>query len=103
MKARRRAEGTGEYEPRGWCLGSEEFRQELLAQVSEMAIPKDGGEEVRQSALAKAQRAHSRVLGSRGVNEGGSVGFFEVQRGSMVGPGLSLRVWDSTGPREGRQ
>jgi hypothetical protein len=55
MEARRRAEGTGEYEPRGWCLGSEEFRQELLAQVSQMATPQDGGEEVRQSALVKAQ------------------------------------------------
>ncbi len=56
MEARRRAEGAGEYEPHGWCLGSEEFRQELLAQVSELATPKDGGEEIRQSALAKAER-----------------------------------------------
>ena len=31
MEARRRAEGVGGYEPQGWCLGSEEFRQELLA------------------------------------------------------------------------
>ena len=56
MEARRHAEGAGEYEPKGWCLGSEAFRQELLAQVSELATPKDAGEEVRQSALAKAQR-----------------------------------------------
>ena len=34
----------------------EEFRQELLAQVNELATPQDGGEEIRQSALAKAQR-----------------------------------------------
>jgi len=56
MEARHRAEGTGEYEPREWCLGGEEFRRELLAQVSERATPQDGGEEVRQSARAKAQR-----------------------------------------------
>ena len=62
MEARRRAEGTGEYRPWGWCLGGEEFRQELLAQVSERAAPQDGGEEVRQSARAKAQRiAHEEL------------------------------------------
>jgi hypothetical protein len=66
MEARRRAEGSGEYELRGWCLGSEEFRQELLAQVSEMATPKDGGEEVRQSALAKAQRIAQEELDALG-------------------------------------
>jgi hypothetical protein len=59
-------EGTGDYEPRGWCLGSEEFRQELLAQVSQMATPKDGGEEVRQSALAKAQRIAQEELDALG-------------------------------------
>jgi hypothetical protein len=56
----------GDYEPRGWCLGSEEFRQELLAQVSQMATPKDGGEEVRQSALAKAQRITQEELEALG-------------------------------------
>lgn len=38
------------------CVGSEEFRQELLAQVSQLASPKHAGEEIRQSALAKAER-----------------------------------------------
>ena len=52
--------------PSGWCMGSEEFRQELLAQVSEMATPKDGGEEVRQSALAKAQRIAQEELDALG-------------------------------------
>jgi REP element-mobilizing transposase RayT len=66
MEARRRAEGTGEYEPRGWCLGSEEFRQELLEQVSRMATPKDGGEEVRQSALAKTRRMAQEELDALG-------------------------------------
>jgi hypothetical protein len=47
MEARRRAEGTGEFEPKGWCLGSEEFRQELLAQVSRLASSRHAGEEIR--------------------------------------------------------
>jgi hypothetical protein len=66
MEARRRAEGTGEYGPRGWCLGGDEFRQELLAQVSERATPQDGGEEVRQSAMAKAQRIAQEELDALG-------------------------------------
>jgi hypothetical protein len=47
---------VGDYEPPGWCLGSEEFRQELLDQVGRKAGPKHTGEEVRQSAQAKAER-----------------------------------------------
>ena len=56
MEARRRAEGLGEYEPPEWYLGSEEFRAELLAQVERQAGPRHVGEEVTQSAQAKAQR-----------------------------------------------
>src|SRR5439155_17203400 len=33
-----------------------EFRQELLTQVIELASPKHAGEEIRQSAFAKAER-----------------------------------------------
>jgi hypothetical protein len=69
METRRRAEGLGEYEPTGWCLGSEEFRQELLAQVSELASPKHAGEEIRQSALAKAQRIAQEELDTLGWTE----------------------------------
>ena len=56
MEGRRRAEGLGDYQPQGWYLGSEEFRQELLAQVEHQAGPRHVGEEVYQSALAKAER-----------------------------------------------
>ena len=41
---------------RGWCLGGEEFRRELLEAVDELADSQDAGEEVRQSALAGAER-----------------------------------------------
>lgn len=40
---------------RGWCLGGEEFRRELLEQVNQLAGPRDAGEEVRQAAEAKAE------------------------------------------------
>jgi hypothetical protein len=56
MEARRRAEGLGDYEPEGRYLGSDEFRQELLAQVDQQAGPRHVGEEVSESAQTKAER-----------------------------------------------
>jgi hypothetical protein len=41
---------------KGWCLGSEEFRQELLAQVSELASLQHRGREIQESGMAKAER-----------------------------------------------
>jgi hypothetical protein len=55
VERRRRGEGRGEYEPEGWWLGSEEFREELMAQVSAQAAPKHAGPEIHESALAKAE------------------------------------------------
>ena len=66
MEARRQAEGADGFEPKGWCLGSEEFRHELLAQVGQLASPKHAGEEIRQSALAKAQRIAQEELNALG-------------------------------------
>jgi hypothetical protein len=56
MEAWRRQEGIGTYEPRGWYLGSEAFRDDLLAQVQHQACPRHVGQEVDQSAQAKAER-----------------------------------------------
>lgn len=57
MERRRWADLNREFKPveRGWCLGGEEFRRELLEQVSRSAGPRHVGEEVRQSAQAKAE------------------------------------------------
>ena len=66
MEARRCAEEVGGYQPHGWCLGSEEFREELLAAVGELARPRHTGEEVRQSAEAKALRIIQQELGRLG-------------------------------------
>ena len=41
---------------RGWCLGDDSFRKELLAQIAERAGDSHYGEELRESAEAKAQR-----------------------------------------------
>ena len=41
---------------RGWYLGSQEFRRELLAQMSEKAGVENYGPEIRESAQAKADR-----------------------------------------------
>jgi hypothetical protein len=54
MQARPRGEGSGDDEPQGWCLGSEEFRGEPLAAVTQAASHR--GEKIRLSAEAKAQR-----------------------------------------------
>jgi REP element-mobilizing transposase RayT len=56
MEARRRAEGAGEYEPEGWYLGNEEFRQELLARIDKLASPFHTGTDINESAHAKAER-----------------------------------------------
>jgi hypothetical protein len=56
MELRRGAEDGDEFRTlqRGWCLGSQEFRQELLAQMS--AGPEHYGEEIRKSGEEKGMR-----------------------------------------------
>jgi hypothetical protein len=58
LERRRTAEDGDEFAPltRGWCVGSEAFRQELLAQVGERAGAEHFGAEIHESAEAKAQR-----------------------------------------------
>src|SRR5579859_8148608 len=56
MELRRVAEDVEEFAPleRGWCVGSEEFRKELLAQMK--AGQEHYGQEIRQSGEEKARR-----------------------------------------------
>jgi hypothetical protein len=58
MELRRAAEDGDEFKAlaRGWCLGSTAFRAELLAQMGEKAGAEHFGEEIRESAEAKADR-----------------------------------------------
>ena len=43
-------------DPADWYLGSDEFRQELLAHPSEQGGSKPTGEDIRPSAQAQAER-----------------------------------------------
>jgi REP element-mobilizing transposase RayT len=58
LEQRRRENLAAEFKPveRGWCLGGEEFRQELLAQVCTAPGASHFGEAVREAAAAKAER-----------------------------------------------
>lgn len=58
MEKRRQADLEEEFQPveRGWCLGDEEFRQELLEQVSSKRSVSHYGELVQEAADAQAER-----------------------------------------------
>ena len=68
MEARRKAEQTeeGEKLPRGWCVGSDRFRQELLEQMTTMAQSRFAGPEWRETNEKKAERLLSEELNERG-------------------------------------
>ena len=51
---------------RGWCLGDEAFRQELLERVLAKAGPQHYGAELAESAEAKAERIVAEELDKRG-------------------------------------
>jgi hypothetical protein len=58
MEARRSGEAPGEWKAlrRGWCLGEEQFRRELLEAMSEQFGAHHGGSERIEAAEAKARR-----------------------------------------------
>ena len=51
---------------RGWCLGSEEFREELLGRMHVGLKRNHGGEEKRESAEARAEKVLREELKRRG-------------------------------------
>ena len=58
LEARRGAEAGEEFKPirRGWCLGEEKFRKELLAQMGERVGAEHYGDERAESAEATAEQ-----------------------------------------------
>ena len=54
---------------RGWCLGSEQFREELLAAATERMGPTNYGAERQEAEEAKAQRWVREELGRLGWDE----------------------------------
>lgn len=71
LEERRHAEADDEFKPvrRGWCLGGEEFRQELLAHMSERIGAEHYGAERAETALAKAERIIATELQRLGWTE----------------------------------
>jgi REP element-mobilizing transposase RayT len=71
LEQRRGAEDGQAYKAirRGWFLGDERLKQELLAQVSEKAGKSHYGEELRESAEAKAERIVAKELRRLGWKE----------------------------------
>ena len=67
LEARRGAEEGEEFKPirRGWCLGDETFRQELLAQMNERIGAEHFGEERAETAEAVAEQIISEELQRR--------------------------------------
>ena len=69
LEARRRseqAENAAELPSCGWCVGSEQFRQELLQQMTVLPAHHYGGPEWRETAEKKAQRILAEELCQRG-------------------------------------
>jgi hypothetical protein len=62
MELRRAAEKELKAVLPGWCLGSETFRKELLAQMSERRGVEHFGQEIRESAQEKANRIVAQEL-----------------------------------------
>ena len=71
LEARRRQAADKSFNQirRGWCFGDEVFREELLERVSTQAGPQHYGEELRESAAAKAERIVAEELRQRGWQE----------------------------------
>ena len=67
LEARRAAETGAEYKPirRGWFFGDQALKEELLAQVNAQAGDGHYGEELRESAEAKAERLVAEELQRR--------------------------------------
>jgi len=70
MERRRSMEEGGEYDSirRGWCLGSEEFRKELMAAAADRMGPSHYGRHKQESLQEKAERIiheHLKLLGCR--------------------------------------
>jgi len=71
MELRRRTQDSQDVKDivRGWCVGSEAFRKELLAQMSEKAGAENFGPEIRESVEAKAERIIVEELKRTGWSE----------------------------------
>ena len=73
MERRRREDLSREFKPveRGWCLGSQAFRRELLAQVSEGLEGNHSGEVMQEAAEVRAEQWVAESLKQMGLDRPG--------------------------------
>ena len=71
MEERRRSEEPVEWKAlrRGWCLGDEDFRRELLAQMETKLGRHHGGGERLESEMMRASRLLAQEMKRRGLSE----------------------------------
>jgi len=95
LEERRGAEEGEEFKPirRGWCLGEEKFRQELLAQMSERMGAEHYGEERAQKAEAKAEQIIAEELKLRRWKE---AELKKRSKGDAAKLSLAARLRDQT-------
>ncbi len=95
MEIRRAVEDGQEFKTvlRGWCLGSEAFRKELLAQMSERRGAEHYGAEIRESAEEKAQRIVQAEFKKLGWQE---AELNRRRKGDPVKLGIALRLRQET-------
>jgi len=95
MELRREAEDGQEFRGilRGWCLGGETFRKELLAQISEKRGAEHYGQEVRESAEEKANRIVKEELEKLGWQE---ADLRRRRKGDPEKLGIALRLRQET-------
>ncbi len=95
MEIRRAVEDGQEFKRmlRGWCLGSEAFRKELLAQMSERRGAEHYGAEIRESAEEKAQRVVQEELKKLGWQEADLI---RRRKGDPAKVGIALRLRQET-------
>ena len=68
VEARRQSEAKEEFKPirRGWCLGGESFRRELLKQIAEQRSAHHYGDELAESAEERARQLIEEALRQKG-------------------------------------
>ena len=72
MEARRQGQQDPQFKRvrRGWCLGGQQFRKELLSQMSQRRGQWHYGEEFRESAQARAEEIIRQELERQGWADG---------------------------------
>ena len=95
LEARRAAEVGTDYKPirRGWFFGDQALREELLAQVNAQAGDGHYGEELRESAEAKAERI---VAGELKRRKWGASTLAERRKGDPAKIAVAQRLRDET-------